>query len=494
MSKIKKLASGVSWGVFSTIAVTGFQLMFMAIMARLLDPASFGLVAVANVCLRFFIYFAQMGTGPALIQKPTLENGDIAAALTVSLGIALLFFLLVQISAPLFELFYEMPQLANVIRALSLNFIISGFLAVSVGLLQRNMAFRTLAIIDVIAYVLGYGVVGLGAAYYGLEVWALVAAFLTQMSLTAILSYALIRFPLNFRYTRSQRQYFLKYGGRYSFIGFTEFLSSSLDALVIGKLLGATVSGLYNRASLLAHLPVQQPANILTKALFPIMSSVGDQREKQIYGLQLSALLVGGYAFAVSIGINIAATDIVKVLLGEKWLPSVPILQMLCWAVGPNYISQVAGVTLDSLNKLRLKLLIQVFMLILIAALLAWAVPTNDVINIAAAMVIMEWVRVGTMAVKLSRLLYIPAWQMLLVVLCISIVAASTGLCIYGVTLILSEELNSVYRLIAEIAAGAVGLPLGFILLRYPARYLPAIGFLCGQSPRLAKLFPKSSY
>jgi O-antigen/teichoic acid export membrane protein len=347
--------------------------------------------------------------------------------------------------------------------------------------------------IDVVSYVIGYGLIGLGAAYYGLEVWALVAAFLSQMTLTAVLSFVAIRFPFDFHYSSAQRRHFLKFGGRYSFIGFTEFLSASLDALVIGKLLGATTSGLYSRASLLANLPVQQPANILTKALFPIMSSVGNQREKQIIGLQLSALLVGAYAFAVSVGIYIAAPDIIKVLLGDKWLPAVPILQMLSCAVGPNYISHVAGVTLDSLNRLRLKLLIQLFMLVLICALLLWAVPTGNVINIALAMVIMEWVRVGSMAVKLSRLLHIPAKQMLLIVACIAIVATCTGLCIYGVTLLLTADMNPVFRLIAEIAAGASGLSLGFLLTRYLAVYLPAIRFLTQQSPKFAKLFPKYS-
>ncbi|MDD4914426.1 MAG: lipopolysaccharide biosynthesis protein [Methylococcales bacterium] len=491
MSKIKKLASGVSWGAISTITVTGFQLMFMAVMARLLDPASFGLVAIANVCLRFFSYFAQMGVGPALIQKPVLEKGDIAAALSVSLGISCLFFLVVQISAPLFELFYDMPQLANVARALSLNFIIGGFSAVSISLMQRNTAFRSLAIIDVLSYVLGYGLVGMGAAYYGLEAWALVAAFLSQMTLTAILSGLAAGFSLDFRYSRSQRRHFLKFGGRYSFIGFTEFISASLDSLLIGKLLGATASGLYNRASLLANLPVQQPAGILTKALFPIMSAVGNQREKQIVGLQLSTLLVGSYAFAVSAGIYIAAADIVKVLLGEKWLPAVPILQMLSCAVGPSYISHIAGVTLDSLSRLRLKLLIQLCMLALICGLLAWAAPTGNIINIAAAMVIMEWVRLGAMTVKLSRLLRMPAWQILTIALCIGLVAASTGLSVYAVTLLLSPELNSAFRLGSEIAAGAAGLGIGFLLAWYPAVRLPAMRFLAEQSPLFARLFPK---
>ena len=491
MSKIKKLAFGVGWGAFSTIAVTGFQLVFMAVMARLLEPADFGLVAVANVSLRFFSFFAQMGTGPALIQKPKLEEGDIAAALTVSLGIAGLFFVLALIAAPFFEVFFQMPELSLVIRALSINFIIGGFSTVSVGLLQRNTAFRALAIIEVISYIVGYGIVGLGAAYHELGVWSLVAAFMTQTTLTALFSYAVNRHSLRLRHTAAQRRHFLNYGGRYSVIGFTEFLSASLDALVVGKLLGAATAGFYSRASLLANLPVQQPANILTKALFPIMSSVGNQHDKQIMSLQLSTLLVGSYAFAVSAGIYIAAPDIVKVLLGNKWLDTIPILEMLSWSVGPAYISHVAGVTLDSLNKLTIKLYIQLSMLVLIIVLLLFAVPTGNVIYIAAAVVAMEWVRLGSMTIKLTRILRMPFREVVLITLCIAIIAISTSLMIWSVSELIGSNFTSMIKLGAEILAGATGLLLGFLITRYVAVRLPAVRFLADRAPIFAKFFPK---
>jgi lipopolysaccharide exporter len=491
MSKLKKLASGVGWGTFSTIAVTGFQLVFMAVMARLLEPADFGLVAIANVSLRFFSYFAQMGTAPALIQKPKLEEGDIAAALTVSLGISSLFFGLALIAAPLFEIFFQMSGLGAVIKVLSINFIIGGFSSVSVGLMQRNTAFRALAIIETVSYVVGYGIVGLGAAYHDMDVWALVAAFMTQTTLTAILNYAVVRHPLSFRHSAAQRRHFFSYGGRYSVIGFIEFLAANLDALVVGKIFGASPAGFYSRASLLANLPVQQPSNILTKALFPIMSSVGNQHDKQIMGLQLSVLLVGSYAFAVSAGIYVAAPDIIKVLLGNKWLDAIPVLEMLSWSVGPAYTSHVAGVTLDSMNKLRAKLHIQLAMFILIIALLLLAVPSGRVVDIAAAVVIMEWVRVSTLLIKLTRILRIPFREILLITLSIAIIALSTGLIIWSVSEIIEPTLSSLIRLGAEILAGTIGLLLGFLITRYIAVRLPAICFLAERAPIFSKFFPK---
>lgn len=463
----------------------------MAVMARLLDPVDFGLVAIANVSLRFFSYFAQMGIAPAIIQKPKLEEGDIAAALTVSLGISSLFLGLAQVTAPLFEIFFQMTGLCSVIRVLSLNFIIGGFSAVSVGLMQRNTAFRALSMVEVISYISGYGIVGLGAAFHEFGVWALVAAFMTQTTLTALLSYAVIRHPLSFRHSAEQRRHFFSYGGRYSVIGFIEFLTSNLDALVLGKILGAAPAGYYNRALLLANLPVQQPANILTKALFPIMSSIGDQHDKQIISLQLSTLLVGSYAFAVGAGICIAAPDIVTVLLGRKWLDTIPILEMLAWSVGPLYVSHVAGVTLDSMNKLSIKLRIQLSMLILLIALLLLVAPSGRALDIAVAVVATEWVRVFIMAVRLPQLLRISVKEVALITLCIAIVAISSGLMILMISELIGQNFNSMARLCAEILAGATGLLLGFLIASYVAVRLPAIRFLIVRAPIFSKLLPK---
>lgn len=491
MSKVKKLASGVGWGALSTIAVTGFQLVFMAIMARLLEPADFGLVAIANVSLRFFSYFAQLGTAPALIQKPELEQGDIAAAMTVSISISCLFIVLALLSAPVFETFYMMPGLAEVIQVLALNFLITGFAAVSVGLLRRNTAFRTLSMIDVAAYVSGYGVVGLSCAYQGFGVWALVAAFMTQNSLSAVLSYLAIRHPLSFKHSPSQRRHFLSYGSRYSVIGFLEFLASNLDSMVIGKLLGATPAGHYNRALLLATLPVQQPANILTKALFPIMSSVGDQLDKQKVSLQLGTLLVGGYAFAVSAGIYMAAPDIVGVLLGKKWLEAIPILQTLVLAVGPAFVNHIVGVTMDSMNRLRAKLRIQLLMLALLVGLLLYWGPSGNAVDIASAIVVTEWTRLLIMTIYMKRLLKTTIKELVIIYSSIVIITLASGEAIWFAVHFSPQTLHQNFRLALEIAAGGIGLSAGLLVARNIFVRLSAVQFLAQRVSKVAKLLPK---
>lgn len=488
MSKLSSLASGVGWGTVSIVTITMFQLVFMAVMARLLDPADFGLVAIANVSLRFFSYFAQMGIAPALIQKESLSDGDIRSALALSLGVSSLFFMLAISSAGIIEHFFDIYSLATVMRALAINFIVLGFSSISLGLLRRHQAFKKLAIIEIVSYVVGYGVIGLGTAYLGVGVWALVAAFLTQTSFAAALSYSFVRHPISLRHTKEQRRHFIGFGGRYSVIGFIEFLSSNIDALIIGKLMGATPAGYYNRALLLANLPVQHPANVLTKALFPIMSSMSNQQSMQSISVQLSTLLVGSYAFAVGLCLNLAAPDIVRVLLGDKWLEAIPILQVLACSVGPLYVSHVISVTLDSMGELTIKLRIQLSMFVLLVLLIYWVAPSDDVTSIAMAVLVTEWVRVFIMSWVIVRLLKIPTINVFKNILCITLLTITTGIMVFIASCIVSANFSVVLRLIFEILFGVVGMAAGLFFSRYIVSKHTAVMYLASRIPIIERL------
>ncbi len=488
MSVLKKVASGVGWGSLSIIIITLFQLFFMGVMARLLDPVDFGLIAIANVSLRFYSYFSQVGIAPALIQKKTLQDGDINAALSLSLSISSIFCVLAFLAAPLTETFFGLKGLAPVMQVLALNFIIFGFSSISQALLRRKSKFKALSIIEIISYVLGYGTTGLIAAYMGAGVWALVIAFMTQSLLSSLLSYLVIRYPIRFKHSRTQRRSLISYGGRYSIIGFIEFLTANIVPLLIGKLLGAAPAGFYNRAFLIAHLPVQQPANVLTKTLFPIMSKMNDQKEKQLISLQLSSLLVGCYAFAVSMGLYNAADNIIIVLLGNKWIASIPMLKILSLSIAPLYIAHTVGGTLDTMAELRLKLRIQIAVFLWLVLPLIWVVPSLDIEKIAIVVVISAYIRLFLMYGAAFHLLNISAKEMTLMILTFISVAAITALFSYGIPRLFTLTDIPILSLFIDVAAGAVGLVISLLFSRYFLRKLHSIIYLKKQLPLFNKI------
>lgn len=488
MSALAKLGSGIGWGTVSTLVMAGFQLVFAAVMARLLGPADFGLIAIANVVLRFLSYFAQMGISAAVIQKPNLDDGDIAAAFFVSLGISAVFCLLAVGASPLVSSFFAMPQLGQVVRALALSFVINGFGAVSGGLLRRRGQFRALALIDITAYLAGYGVVGLLLAYSGAGVWALVGAALSQVLLSNGLGYAVVRHPLRMTHAVQGCRHFLTFGGRYSLVGFLEFLTANLDALVIGKILGEGAAGIYNRALLLANLPVQQPANVVTRALFPVLSALGDKREKQGAGFQASVLLVGSYAFAASMGIAVAAPDVVATVLGAKWLQAIPIVQVLAFSVGPAFVSHVGGVTLDALGELRIKARLQAAVLLLLASLMLVLAPYG-VVGIAAAVAIGESARALAYCFLVGRLFRVPAREWRYIVAILASFGLSAGALVLSAVRLLPADAPVALRFAAEACSGGLSLFLASWAARHLLARLPAVRDVVARLPRLARFF-----
>jgi O-antigen/teichoic acid export membrane protein len=455
----------VKWGAISTLATGVLQLGLTALMARLLAPSDFGLVATANVALRFLSYFAQLGIAPALVQKSSLEQGDVGAAMTVSLTVSAVFAFAALILAPVAQWFFEMPMLGWVVAALAPNFVVAGFGTVSLGLLRRQMQFRALALVELASYVLGYAIIGIGLAWVGAGVWALVLATLSQATISALLAYACVRHPMQLRHSRHQRHHFMSFGGRYALIGFLEFFSLSFDAMVVGKLFGPAAAGLYNRASLLANLPVDKPTTVFTRALFPMLSSMGSERDKQSLGAQISVLTVGGYAFAVGVGVAVAAPDIVACLLGARWGDAAPVLRLLALAVGPSFISHVIGVTFESLGKLGLKMCVHAGTFVALV-LLILALGRYGLVGIALSVAFTEVLRVVVYCVLLHREYRMPwsYWSSTGVVVTLAAGCAGAGVAV--TVLSVPAQAPSAIRMAADVAGGAAGLALAMVLLR----------------------------
>ena len=474
MLRLARLGHSVKWGVVSTATTTLLQLALMAVMARLLLPADYGLVATAGVALRFLSNFAQMGVMQAMVQKPELGDGDIGAALRVSVTISMVFTIAALVASPLAQWFFDMPGLGWVVAALSLNFALGGVGNIATGILRRKLDFRTIALIEIGSYVIGYGLVGLPSAWAGAHAWALVAATLTQAALSAATGGFLTLRGVRLGHEPVQRRHFLSFGGRFALVGFLEFLSSSFDAVVVGKFFGPSSAGLYNRAQLLANLPADRPAGILTRALFPYLSALHSEREKQSIGVQLTLMLIGGYAFAASAGVAVAAPDIITVLLGSRWQSAAGLLRILALAVGPMFVTHVIGTTFDSLGLLRQKMAVQIGMLMTLALTMKLLYP-QGLGGLALAVVIAESLRAALYLFLLHREFRFSAriWWTCACIALTNAVAVGAGTSLAFV--LTPGEAPILLRLVIDMLGSAAGLLLVAIVSRPLFRELDAM-------------------
>jgi len=368
-SLTSKTFHGLKWSYISTITNAVLQIGFTAVMARLLEPRAFGLVAMAGVVLRFGSYFAQMGVAQALIQKKDISNEDIRAAFTSTLILGLLFFALAWAIAPFAIYIFDNSEVIPVIRVMAFSFVLTGLSTTALSLLRRNLKFRSLAIIEISSYALGYGGVGVRLAYSGFGVWSLVVAALSQSALSAILSYLFSRHDVSFMFFWKYYKELYSFGSRVSIISFFEFIGSNLDTLAIGHFLGANLLGIYNRAFMLVNLPIYYLTTSFSRVLFPSFSRIQleIQRLKKAY---LSAItLIAALIIPVCIGIMVASREIVLLILGEKWSAAIPVLQILAIAVPISMLSHFGGIVCDATANLNSKFIMQVTYVILLVIL-----------------------------------------------------------------------------------------------------------------------------
>jgi lipopolysaccharide exporter len=334
------------------------QFGMTAVLARLLTPAAFGLIAFAGVFLRFVNYFAKAGITQALIQKQQLSREDIRAAFTLSTGLGLVFALVVLVAAPVAGTLGRNPDLVPVLRWLALGLALHGLGAPSAALLRRALRFKELASISVGSYVVGYVGVGLAMALTGAGVWALVGATLTQTAFTAVAAFALVRHPIMPTAARHSYQAILKFGARVSVVGFLEFLNLNMDTLAVGRWAGTSQLGLYNRANILADLPAHNMMSGLSQVLFPSFSAVQHDK-RRVRSAYLSAVgAAAGIVLPLNAGMAVAAPEIVLVVLGPQWTGAVEVLPWLLLASSFAVVGHFAGVVTETQAALNGKMIV----------------------------------------------------------------------------------------------------------------------------------------
>ena len=383
---------GIKWTTAAAVVTAVLQVGYTAVMARLLDPAAFGLVALAGVVLRFGGYFAEMGLGHALVQRPQLTTNDLRATFTGSVLLGVVVAALFWLLAPLSLLVLKNPAVVPLVRALALGFVVASLGLTATSVLRREMRFEVLAKIEVVAYVLAYGGVGLGSAWAGAGVWSLVAANLAQQLLTSVGTYVAVRHPLQLLFGWQHYSALLGYGSRVSLISFLEFVNGNLDTLLIGRLLGPVALGLYNRAFMLLYLPMYFLTNSVAKVAFPAFSQV-QADVPRLRGLYLrSSTLVATLVLPLCAGVAVAAPEMVRVLLGPKWDASVPVLRALCVAIPLSLTTMFAGIVADARANLRRKVVLNVEFIVLLVGLF-WLLRGYGIVGIAAAIGVGEVVR-----------------------------------------------------------------------------------------------------
>jgi O-antigen/teichoic acid export membrane protein len=325
-----KVMSALRWSAASRFLGQLFSWAITIYVIRLLSPGDYGLMAMAMVVLSFLILLNTLGLDAVLVQEKALDEQTRRQVFGVVIVVNVLFFALVFLGAGSIAALYGEPELVPVMRVLSLQFLLLIFETLPQSDLERNIDFAQRSIVDLVTLVLG-SLTTLMLALAGLGVWALVWGTLVtnaaRMAGLNIICRSLVwpSFSL-----RGMGRHF-SFGGFVTFDRGLWFLFSESDKFIGGKFLGNHLLGYYAVASQLASLPINKISGLLNSVAFPAFSRAHSHAGSEaVRGYLLKAThLLSIAAFPVFFGLSCTAEPLIAVLLGEKWLPAAPLLQLL---------------------------------------------------------------------------------------------------------------------------------------------------------------------
>ncbi len=325
----RKTVRGIFWSLLETSGQQGIQFIISIILARLLLPEEFGLVAMLAIFTAVSRTLVDSGFSQALIQKQNVTYVDECSVFYFNIFLGIVMTSALYFVAPWIAIFYETPILVPLTRLMSLTIVIGAFGTIQTTLLTKSINFKTQLRISLFATALS-GAIGISMAILGLGVWSIVAQLLSNELLRTVLLWLLHRWRPAMTLSFTSLGSLFSFGSKLLFSSLLDTIFNNLYLLVIGKTFSAVDLGFYARAKALQEVPVNSISRPIGRVMFPIFSSVQDEKIRLKRGVRKVLMVLAFINFPMMIGVAVVAKPLVLVLLTNKWLPIVPYLQLLC--------------------------------------------------------------------------------------------------------------------------------------------------------------------
>lgn len=324
----EKAITGVAWSAIENCGRHAITFVVFLVLARLLEPDDFGLVAIAGVFVAFVQVFRDQGFADAIVQRDKLKPEHLNTAFWTNVGVGVFLTVLgIVLAVPVASLLNQ-PQLAPIIRWLSLTLLFAALSGVQQALFRRQLAFKVLAIRSLVAVVAG-GVAGVIMAVMGCGVWSLVGQQLVNGFVGLLVLWWSSDWRPKVRFSIKHFKELFGFGINVVGINALNFLNRRSDKLLIGYFLGPVALGYYEVAYKLLLTLTQLLTSVTSTVAFPTFSRLQKEPERLRQVFYRVTQLTSLAAFPVFFGITVIAPELVVAVFGEKWVPSVPLMQVL---------------------------------------------------------------------------------------------------------------------------------------------------------------------
>lgn len=484
-SLTRRSARALKWSYLGVTARVALQFVAQIALARLLGPEVFGVVAAAMLVVLVAGIIVEMGQGAALVQAPRLEPADIRVAFTRVLATTCCAVAAILLGADLVAALFGDPRVAPVLRWLTLALVFQALGSISLGLLKRELDFRSVQIAHVTSYCIGFLVVGVGAAWLGCGEWSLVAAWIAQTFVASAIQYARAPHPA-MPAVRPGSARLAGFGANTVVASLANFAIENLDNLMVGRAYSTTTLGSYTVAYSLVRTPVNHVVYALQQVIQPFTARAREDHETlrdAYFTLLWTVSLLTMPAF---FGAAVLAPTLIDALYGSAWVEAAALLVPLAAAMPLHAVQAIGGPVLWGSERVGSEIRVSTSVALALAAGLA-AASQISVVAMAWTVWVAYLIRAVWITGLVSGLLRTSTLRSLSMLRGGLLVGTPLAALLFAADVAMARVgLPALARLCASIVLGAVllpplallfarlivprdiGAPLGHLLKRFP--------------------------
>lgn len=327
----KKVLSNFLWRFLERCGAQGVSFIVSIVLARILDPSVYGVIALVTVFTNIIGVFIDCGMGSGLIQKKDADDLDFSSVFYFNITMCSVLYLVMFFCAPLIAAFYNMPELTPLVRVISLTLIVSGVRSIQGAYVSKNLMFKRF-FFSTLGGTIGAAIIGIGMALAGFGVWALVVQNLFNFILDTIILWITVKWRPKKMFSFERLKGLFSYGWKLLVSALLDTGYNNLRALIIGKMYTAADLAYYNKGGNWPNLFVTNINSSIDSVLLPTMSKEQDNPER-VKSMTRRAIKTSTYLIMpLMVGLAVCAEPLVSLILTDKWLPLVPYMRLFCFS------------------------------------------------------------------------------------------------------------------------------------------------------------------
>ena len=326
-----KTVRGVGWSFIDNIASSGITFLVGLILARLLTPEEYGVMAMIAIFIAVSNSIIDSGFSNALIRKVHINRIDYNTVFYFNIVVSIVLYISLFLASPAISVFFKEPILMEVMRIIGFILIINALSIIPRTIFVRNVNFKTQTKVSLISSI-SSGFVGIGMALAGMGVWSLVGQQLSRQLLNTLFLWIFCKWHPNFEFSIKSFNELFGFGSKLLLSGLINTIYKNIYYIIIGRFYASSILGQYTRAEQFNTIFSSNLTTVVQRVSYPVLSSIQEESERlrEAYRKVIKTTML--ISFACMLGLAAVAKPLILILIGAKWLPAVYFLQIICFA------------------------------------------------------------------------------------------------------------------------------------------------------------------